>query len=159
MILDDDVQIRQSLVKLLELEGYDVVAAGDGKEALEHFGSKRIALLVLDLNLPMKSGWDIFEEVSALDPLLPIIIITGRDRQYDLSAAVGVGALMEKPLDIPLLLKTIRELLAETPEKRLKRLAGVEQSTRYFPAPACGPSNQLPGRTRGRRQPSAREVK
>lgn len=154
MVIDDDAQIRQSLLKLLTSEGYDVVLAADGTEALTRFDPKGISILLLDLNLPMKSGWDVFEEVSTLDPLLPIIIITGRDRQYDLSAAVGVGALMEKPLNIPLLLKTIRDLLAETPEQRLKRLAGVEASTRYFPAPSFTPQNRGPSGSRGRRQVS-----
>ncbi len=133
MVVDDDVQILQSLRKLLQAEGYEVVSAADGREALERFDPQAIDLMLLDLNLPARSGWDVFERVTALNPLLPIVIITGRDRQRELAGAAGVGALMEKPLDVPLLLRTIEELLAETPESRLKRLAGVEDSMRYYP--------------------------
>ncbi len=141
MVLDDDEPIRQSLLKLLRAEGYEVVLAGDGSEALEKLGRNHIDLLLLDLNLPNKSGWEIFERVTSADPLLPIIVITGKHKQSEMAAAAGVGALMEKPLDIPLLLKTIAELLAELPEKRLKRLIGVEHSTRYFRSASAAPSN------------------
>ena len=132
MVLDDDEQIRQSLLKLLRAEGYEVVLAAEGTEALEKFGGDHIDLLLLDLNLPNKSGWDVFERITSTTPLLPIIIITGRERQSELAVAAGVGALMQKPLDISLLLRTISELLLESPEKRLKRLAGIEQSTAAF---------------------------
>lgn len=131
MVLDDEQQIRRGLEKLLLAEGYEVVLAANGQEALEGFERKTIDLLLLDLNLPGKSGWDVFERVTSLNPLLPIVIITGRDQQRDLAAAAGVGALMEKPLDLSLLLRTITELLAEPAESRLKRLAGAEQSLRY----------------------------
>jgi DNA-binding response OmpR family regulator len=145
MVLDDEPQIRQSLLKLLRAEGYEVVLAANGQEALERFDRENIDLLLLDLNLPLKSGWDVFERVTALNPLLPIIIITGRDKQRDLAAAAGVGALMEKPLDVTLLLRTITELLAEPPESRLKRLAGAEHSLRYF-SRSSGPSKSPPGK-------------
>jgi DNA-binding response OmpR family regulator len=150
MVLDDDEQIRQSLQKLLKAEGYEVVLAAEGVKAFDELGRNKIDLLLLDLNLPNKSGWDIFERVTSNNPLLPIIIITGRARQSELAVAAGVGALMQKPLDVPLLLKTISELLLEPPEKRLKRLAGVEQSTRCFqPAPAAASAQSSP---RGRRK-------
>lgn len=132
MVLDDDEQIRQSLQKLLRSEGYDVALAAEGVEALEALDRATIDLLLLDLNLPNEGGWDIFEQITSTNPLLPIIIITGRNKQSQLAVAAGVGALMEKPLDVPLLLKTITELLMESPEKRLKRLVGMEESTRYF---------------------------
>ena len=157
LVLDDEVQIRLALMKLLEAEGYEVLLAADGQEALERFDPREIDLLLLDLTLPVKSGWDVFERMTSLNPLLPIIIITGRDRQRDLATAAGVGALMEKPLDIPLLLQTITELLAEPVESRLKRLAGVEESLRHFPRrtpvsePPTGAGSQRRGK-HGKRQ-------
>ena len=138
MVLDDDEQIRQSLLKLLHKEDYEVVLAADGTEALHKLERQSIDLLLLDLNLPYKSGWDVFEQITSTNPLLPIIIITGREKQSELAVAAGVGALMQKPLDVPLLLKTISELLLEPAEKRLKRLVGIEQSTQCFqPASAA----------------------
>jgi DNA-binding response OmpR family regulator len=141
MVLDDDKQIRESLLKLLQAEDYEVVLAADGSEALEEFGRQPIELLLLDLNLPTENGWEIFEHVTSANPLLPVIIITGRAKQSEMAMAAGAGALMEKPLDIPLLLKTMAELLVEAPEKRLKRLIGVEHSTRYFRPASVATSN------------------
>jgi DNA-binding response OmpR family regulator len=127
LIVDDDAPIRESLRKVLQAEGYEVVLAANGHEGLDQFDPARVSLLLLDLNLPAKSGWDLFERFSFLNPLLPIIIITGRQNQHELAAAAGVGALMEKPLDVPLLLQTIRRLLAESAETRLKRLVGLNK--------------------------------
>jgi len=132
MVLDDEEQIRQGLHKLLLAEGYEVVLASDGQQALDQSDPEKIDLPLLDLNLPARSGWSVFERVTSLNPLLPIIIITGRDKQQQLAAAAGAGALMEKPLDVTLLLGTIAELLAELAESRLERLAGMEDSLRYF---------------------------
>ena len=138
MVLDDDKQVRESLRKLLQAEDYEVVLAADSSEALKEFGRQHIELLLLDLNLPTENGWEIFERVTSANPLLPIIIITGRAKQSEMAMAAGAGALMEKPLDIPLLLKTMAELLVEAPEERLKRLIGLDHSTRYFrPASAA----------------------
>jgi DNA-binding response OmpR family regulator len=131
LVVDDDAPIRESLRKILQAEGYDVVLAADGQEGLTQFNSKQIDLLMLDLNLPAKSGWDLFERFSSSKPLLPIIIITGRHNQYQLAAAAGVGALMEKPLDVPQLLQTIAALLVEPAEARLKRLVGLNSDLRY----------------------------
>jgi DNA-binding response OmpR family regulator len=153
MVLDDDEPIRRSLQKLLQAERYEVVLAAEGSEALAKLDQHTIDLLLLDLNLPYKSGWDVFERITTANPLLPIIIITGRAKQSEVAIAAGVGALMEKPLDIPLLLETISELLLEPPEKRLKRLVGVEQSTRCFQPGSLPASVPRPLRRR-RNEPS-----
>jgi DNA-binding response OmpR family regulator len=133
LVVDDDPQIRESLRKVLRAEGYEVVLAADGQEAIDKFDPEHIDLLLLDLNLPGNSGWDIFGTLTSLNPFLPIIIITGRQNQHELAAGAGVGALMEKPLDVPLLLKTITELLAESAETRLKRLVGLHSDVRHVP--------------------------
>ena len=130
LVVDDDGPIRESLRKVLQAEGYEVVLAADGQEALSRFDPERVDLLLLDLNMPAKSGWDVFERFTFINPLLQIIIITGRDNQCGLAAAAGVGALMEKPLDVPFLLRTMTALLAESAEVRLGRLAGFSY-TRY----------------------------
>jgi len=133
LVLDDDPQVRESLRKVLQAEGYEVLLAANDQEGLEQFDSTHIDLLLLDLNLPAKSGWDLFERFSSTNPLLPIIIITGRHNEYNLAAAAGVGALMEKPLDVPLLFQTIAALLVEPAEARLKRLVGLNNDVRYAP--------------------------
>ena len=131
LVVDDDPQVRNSLQKLLRGEGYEVVLAADGQQSIERFNTERIDLLLLDLNLPDNSGWDVFGTITSIDPFLPIIIITGRQNQQELAQGAGVGALMQKPLDVFMLLQTIAELLAQAPETHLKRLVGLRSDHRY----------------------------
>ena len=144
LVVDDDPQIRESLRKVLHAEGYQVVLAADGQESIERFNTERIDLVLLDLNLPGNSGWDIFGTLTSRNPFLPIII-TGRNNQHELAAGAGVGALMEKPLDVPALLQTITDLLAESAEERLKRLVGLHGITRHAPpAQPASPNARSP---------------
>jgi DNA-binding response OmpR family regulator len=133
LIVDDDEQIRESLGKVLRTEGYKVMLAADGQEGIGIFDTRRIDLVLLDLNLPGNGGWEVFGALTSSNPFLPIIIITGREDQQDLAILAGVGALMEKPLDVPLLVKTIAEMVAEESETHLKRLAGLRRDLRYVP--------------------------
>jgi len=141
LVVDDDPQIRESLRKVLRAEGYEVVLAADGQQGIEKFNAEPIDLLLLDLNMPVKSGWDTFERLTSLNPLLPIIVITARPDQYALADAAGVAALMEKPLDVPVLLETMRKLLAEPPETRLARLAGKNPHTLHLEVPTGAPDS------------------
>lgn len=142
LLVDDDVSVVAALSGVLRSEGYDVIQAFDGHQALEHFHTVGGAdLALLDLNMPVKGGWDAFEQLTAINPLLPIIVITARPGQYPLAAAAGVAALMEKPLDIPLLLATMRKLLAETPDTRLARIAGGNPHTLNLEAPGAVPQS------------------
>jgi DNA-binding response OmpR family regulator len=134
LVVDDDPQVRESLEKLLRTEGYEVESAVDGQQGVEIFDTKHLDLVLLDLNLPGNGGWEVFGAVTASDPFLPIIIITGRENQQDLAKLAGVGALMGKPLNLPLLLKTIPELIAEESETHLKGLMGLHGGLRYVPA-------------------------
>ena len=131
LVVDDNPQIRQSLQKVLRAEGYEVVLAAAGREGIEKFGAEQIDLLLLDVSLPDIGGWDVFGTVSSLNPFVPILIITGRDEQYDLAVLSGVAALIEKPLDVPRLLETIEETLAEPAEKHIKRLVGLHSNLRH----------------------------
>lgn len=133
LVVDDDPQIRESLCKLLRAEGYEVALAADGQQGIDILDTQRVDLMLLDLNLPGNGGWEIFGGITDSNPCLPIIIITGRENQLDLAKLAGVGALMEKPLNLPALLKAIRELIAENSEARLQRLVGSRNDLRYIP--------------------------
>ncbi|PYL00401.1 MAG: hypothetical protein DME19_05260 [Verrucomicrobia bacterium] len=122
LLVDDDVSVRESLGRALGSEGYEMILAANGREAIDEFLRGYIDLVLLDLNVPVKGGWDVFERMTALNPLLPIIIITARSEQYELAATAGASALMEKPLSLPLLIGTIIKLLNEPVAKRLHRI-------------------------------------
>ena len=131
LLADDDAGVRGSLSAVLVSEDFVVIPANDGQQALELAASAPIDLVLLDLNMPRKNGWDTFERLTVEHPLLPIIIVTARPNQLFTALGAGAGALLEKPLDIPTLLRTIRWLLAESAETRLARLAGRETDFHY----------------------------
>lgn len=134
LVVDDDAAVREAMSRVLRDTGYEVRLAADGAEALAQFEAQDIDLLLLDLGLPLESGWDIFERITRENPFLPIIIITGQPGQHDVAVAAGVGALLEKPLDVPELLHAIQELLAEPREVRLRRLGGQGGRLRHIAA-------------------------
>ncbi len=137
IITDDDPSVRQALGDLLVSEGYQVVLTASGDDALQRLVMDGpFDLMLLDLNMPGKSGWDTFERVTGLNPLLPVLLITARPGQEFLARAAGVSALAEKPLDPPHLLATIHELITEPPLNRLRRLAGHQRLLRHLPAGA-----------------------
>jgi len=138
LVVDDDAAVRDSMKKVLESAGFEVLLAGDGEEAVKEAKPGQIDLLLLDIGLPIRNGWDAFAQITAANPCLPIIIITGHSDQYPVASAAGASAFMEKPLDATQLLATIQELLAEPKEERLKRLTGRTGKARYL-APDAGP--------------------
>jgi two-component system, OmpR family, response regulator MprA len=133
LLVDDDRSIRESLSKILRAESYEVVMGASGQEAIEKYGAERIDLLILDLNMPLRNAWATLERLVGINPLLPVVLITGRSHQRALAETAGADALMEKPLDVPLLLQTIRELLTEPTESRAQRATNRVSSFRYVP--------------------------
>jgi CheY-like chemotaxis protein len=133
LLVDDDPAIRQILLRLLAEENYLVLTAANGVEALELVGITKFDLVLLDLNMPAKNGWETFEQLSTKNPLLPIILITARPNQFFPALASGVGALLEKPLDFVKLFQTIATLLEESLEVRLARVTGRASPFRYVP--------------------------
>jgi DNA-binding response OmpR family regulator len=134
LVVDDDPPVRQMLARVLVNEGYSVWAAANGAGALEIATAAKIDLVLLDLKLPGENGWDIFERLTSGKPLLSVIIVTARSDQFFTAASAGVGALLEKPLDFPTLLRTVSDLLAEPPEIRLARMAGKATQFHYLPS-------------------------
>ena len=134
LLVDDDSTVRDSLKEVLVAEGYFVIPAENGQQALELASQLPVDLVLLDLNMPVKNGWDTFERLTAEHPLIPIIIVTARPNQLFTAVNAGAGALLEKPMDIPTLLRAMEKLLAETAEQRLARLAGKKTEFHYRPA-------------------------
>jgi DNA-binding NtrC family response regulator len=134
LIVDDDTGVTQSMKRVLQRAGFEVSAAADSEEAIARFAPDETDLLLLDLNLPTRSGWDVFERLTTRCPFVPVIIITGMPNQLPTALAAGASALMEKPVEPAALLKTIREVLSEQNTTRLRRLCGYERGTRHIPS-------------------------
>ncbi len=132
--MDDDEGVRKSLGWVLTEEGYRVHSAVNGAEALELAKRAPPDLVLLDLKLRDKSGWDVFRSLVQHRPLLPVVVITARPNQLFTALAAGVAALLEKPLHIPKLLQTISHLLKESVEARVARVSGKLGEFHYIAA-------------------------
>jgi len=124
LVVDDDPAVREMLVRVLTGEGYSAREAANGDEAQRMAAAVQPDLVLLDLGLPGKNGWDILANLVRLKPGLAVVIITAWPDQAPAAQAAGASALLEKPLDFPILLRTIAGLLAEPPEHRLTPTAG-----------------------------------
>lgn len=112
LLADDDVSVRKMLCRLLEMENYQVLLAGTGRQAVATFHAHAPDLILLDLKMPDQDGWQALDKMSASGPMPPVVIITASPHQERRAAQCGADALLEKPLHLPLLLETIKGLLS-----------------------------------------------
>lgn len=132
LIADDDVLVRGSLAAVLEYEGFTVDEAGDGSEAVARATAHPPDLVLLDLNMPGMDGWAAFNKLDHVRPLVPVIIITARPNQYPEAQRLGVDAFMEKPLNIPVLVRAIRRLTSEGESRHVRRVTDPKFVTRLL---------------------------
>ena len=116
LIADDEPNILVSLEFLMQREGYDVLLARDGDEALALWRTHRPALLLLDVMMPGKTGFEVCQAVRADDAgaQTKILLLTAKGRDTDVAQGLGVGAdgYMTKPFSTQELAARVRELLA-----------------------------------------------
>ena len=106
LVVDDDLAIRTMLETVLEDEGYQVVLAGNGQEALEQVRRQRPALVLLDLMMPIMNGWEFLETVKTTPELknLPILLLSA-SREVAATAQQGVvKGYLPKPFELDKLL-------------------------------------------------------
>ena len=107
LFAEDDETLRTGLEAALTSEGYETCECKDGNEVLSAFAQRRPDLLILDVMMPGKSGFDVCVEVRRSDPTVPIIFLTAKTSEADVVIGLGLGAddFIPKPF-------RIRELLA-----------------------------------------------
>lgn len=117
LIVDDEPNIVISLEFLLKREGFQVALAGDGEEALRKLVELRPDLVLLDVMLPRKSGFDICQEIRAHPDWGSVKILMlsakGRDTEVQKGIALGADAYLTKPFATKDLVAKVKELLAE----------------------------------------------
>ena len=117
LVVDDEEQVRGSMVRLLERLGYDAAGVEDGEAALRHVRTHSTDLVITDMQMPGKSGLELLLELRALDPRLPVIAMSGGDssKQLDLlgsAGLLGAVAVMLKPYTVDELAMAVRGALA-----------------------------------------------
>lgn len=117
MVVEDDLFLSQLLSNRLGREGINVIRAGDGEEALSILRDTKPDLILLDLILPKKSGFEVMEEIQK-NPLLkraPIVIISNLGQDDDISRGKQLGAIeyyVKAKISIEDLVVKVKELLA-----------------------------------------------
>ncbi|MGH1340248.1 MAG: response regulator [Nannocystales bacterium] len=109
--MDDDETTRTAAKDFLEEEGYHVVLAADGAEALDAFGTAEPSVVVTDLEMPRISGDEVVAEIRRRCKETPVIIITGH-RTLDarrLAEDVGADGFLNKPIDFMVFLDLLQE--------------------------------------------------
>lgn len=111
LLVEDDLDLRDVVQDVLEEEGYDVIPAADGRQALEYLrvtsrSADAPALLILDLMMPIVSGWAVLEAMRS-DPSLrvPVIVVSAGAG----SRPNGVAAFLRKPFNLSDLLSTVHD--------------------------------------------------
>jgi DNA-binding response OmpR family regulator len=116
LIADDEPNILISLEYLMKREGYVVSVARDGAEALDTLRRERPTLVLLDVMMPTKTGFEVCQEVRADDDLKDtlVLMLTAKGRDTDVAKGLALGAndYITKPFSTKELVQKVRELLA-----------------------------------------------
>jgi DNA-binding response OmpR family regulator len=116
LIVEDDPAVQKALRRLFETEGYAVETLSDGQSAIESFQSAAPAAIVLDLRLPKVTGRDVCKEIKALDPSIPIVVLSAASDVSDKVLLLELGAddYVTKPFSPRELLARVRAALRHT---------------------------------------------
>lgn len=125
LVVDDEPDVLLLCRVNLEFEGYEVVEASDGVEALEQMRATDPDLVLLDVMMPRLDGWQVLEQAKA-DPQIediPIVLLTAKVQDADQLRGFDLGAAeyITKPFSPLALSQTIEEVLAQGPEQREAR--------------------------------------
>lgn len=114
LVVDDDEEIRVTIGRLLEREGYRVLLASDVAEGQAFVAGESVDLVLVDLKLPGGSGADVIREIRAKNGMLPVIVITGYPDSDLMHQAMAYSPLvvLAKPVDPDRLLTTVQSALA-----------------------------------------------
>lgn len=138
LLLDDEVDSSVGPLRhSLSSETWEVVLAESAQEAIDKSDAGEIDLLLVKLDSRTDEGWQAIDEITEENPFLPVIVMTRRPELRNLAEAAGACVLVEMPVDVPTLLQTIRELLAEPSQSRMERVFNRPTGFRQIP-PAGG---------------------
>ena len=119
LVVDDESRMRKLVKDFLQREGYTVLEAGDGMEAIDIFYEQKIDLVILDVMMPKMDGWQTCREIRR-DSKVPIIMLTARSEERDelQGFELGVDEYISKPFSPKILVARVGALL--------KRIYGTE---------------------------------
>jgi two-component system, OmpR family, alkaline phosphatase synthesis response regulator PhoP len=125
LVVDDEPDVLLLCRVNLEFEGYEVVEASDGEEAMERLREQRFDVLLLDVMMPKMDGWQVLEAVKADESLreLPVVMLTAKVQDQDQIRGWSQGAAdyITKPFSPLALSQVLQDVLATDPEEEERR--------------------------------------
>lgn len=117
LVAEDERVIRDNLVLNLEMEGYEVISARNGREALEILAAQYVHLVILDIMMPEVSGYDVLQKIRLSDSKTPVIFLTAKGEGADRIKGLKSGAddYLTKPFHLEELLLRVKNLLKRYP--------------------------------------------
>ena len=113
LIVDDDETDRLGLAAALRSEGYEILLARDGNEALDVYLAQRVHVVVTDMVMPGRDGLSLIAAIRDVDPGAAIVAVSGKSRsQLEASKIYGAYSMLEKPIDPKALVAAVREAVA-----------------------------------------------
>ena len=107
LVVDDDAALLDVIRRALEGEGYRVLTASDGDRAQTLILESDPAMVLLDLNMPRLSGWEVQAWMQALHPSIPVVFMTAREHAFDHAERYGAAASLAKPFDLDDLFRVV----------------------------------------------------
>lgn len=115
LVVDDDPDIRAYLTAALSYEGYNVQTVDGGSEALKRLQSGLPDLILLDLNMPGVTGWDVIETIQRDTLPVPVVIMTAAYRAREEAERYGAAGYLGKPFDLSTMYAMVQRALASSP--------------------------------------------
>lgn len=125
LIIEDEIDLIKVLKDTFEKENFQVFCAEDGEDGIEKFYEKNPDLILLDINMPKKNGWEVCSEVRKQSNI-PIIMMTARDSEIDELKGLNIGAddYITKPFSLKVLIVKVKKIL-KIDEKSSYKIDGI----------------------------------
>ena len=127
LVVDDEDEMLNLLARTLELEGFDVIRAEDGRAALAQLEEQRPGMVILDIMMPGLNGFQVLDLIRKRSDV-PVIMLTGKTEVTTLEDAISVGAddYIRKPFQTRVLIARIRAKLRRTESQEIRWLPKVK---------------------------------
>ena len=151
LVVDDDENICELLKLYFENEGYDVKLASDGVEGLSYFKMFEPDMVLLDIMMPKKDGWQVCREIREISGK-PVIMITAKGEVFDkvLGLELGADDFLVKPFDMKELSARIKAVLrrynahSNASDEEVVRFENIEISLQKYELKLCGKAIDIP---------------
>ncbi|OBZ10866.1 MULTISPECIES: response regulator transcription factor [Bacillales] len=136
LIADDDAHIRELITLFLRNEGFEIIEAKDGAEALAIVENAQVDLVILDIMMPNLNGWELCREIRRIDSNIPLLMVTvkGESAQKVKGFQLGADDYLTKPFDPMELVMRVKALLKRylIVASQTIQLGGIELNRRNF---------------------------